>query len=141
MKPHDNAEVLKLASNLRLYAILFRNGADCLQQYDQAVAMATQQQPTQNSFLSIAVGVRTALLFLGAGDESGARLRIPQETEAHPQPVRAVQHAADRDIRQSGKRSQCAGTNLTNEQITEFVDRQANAVPNYPLPRHGQLDY
>ena len=56
VKPHDNAEVLKLASRLRLYAILFRNGADHLQQYDQAVAMATQQQPTQNVFTVLLSG-------------------------------------------------------------------------------------
>ena len=136
MKPHDNAEVLKLASNLRLYAILFHNGADCLQQYDQAVAMATQQQPTQNffsvslsgyvlRFFSLELAMKAVLAYVS--------LKKPKHIHNLSELFNTLQAETSGNLASAVS----AQTNLTNEQITEFVDRQANAFPTIRYPDTG----
>ena len=136
MKPHNNAEVLALASRLRLYAILFRNGADYLHQYEQVVAVVTQQQPTQNffsvllsgyvlRFFSLELAMKAVLAYVSP--------KKPKRTHNLSELFNTLQAETSGNL----ANATIAQSNLTNEQITEFVDRQANAFPNIRYPDTG----
>ena len=136
MKPHDNAEVLKLASKLRLYAILFRDGADCLQQYDQAVAMATQQQPTQN-FFSVSLSGYVLRFFSLELAMKAVLAYVSPKKPKHIHNLSELFNTLQAETSGNLASAVSAQTNLTNEQIAEFVDRQANAFPTIRYPDTG----
>ena len=133
MKPHNNAEVLKLASRLRLYAILFRNGADYLQQYDQVVAIVTQQQPTQNFFSVLLPGYVLRFFSL----ELAMKAVLTYVSPKKPKRTHNLSELFDMlQAETSGNLASAvsAQSSLTNEQITEFVHRQANAFETIRYP-------
>ncbi len=136
MKPHNNAEVLKLASRLRLYAIFFRNGADYLKQYDQVVATVTQQQPTQNVFSVLLSGYVLRLFSLEVAMKAVLAYVSPKEPK-HIHNLSELLNILQAETSGNLASSVSAQSNLTNEQITEFVVRQANAFQTIRYPDTG----
>ena len=136
MKPHDNAEVLKLASRLRLYAIFFRNGADYLRQYDQMVAIATRQQPTQNFFSVLLSGYVLRFFALELAMKAVLAYVSPREPK-HIHNLSELFSMLQAESSGNFASAVSAQSNLTNKQITEFVDRQADAFPTIRYPDTG----
>lgn len=136
MKPHNNAEVLKLASRLRLYAILFRNGADYLHQYEQVVAVVTQQQPTQNFFSVLLSGYVLRFFSLELAMKAILAYVSPKEPK-HTHNLSELFNKLQAETSGNLASAAIAQSNLTNEQITEFVNRQANAFPTIRYPDTG----
>ena len=136
MKPHNNAEVLKLASRLRLYAIFFRNGADYLRQYDQVVATVTQQQPTQNVFSVLLSGYVLRFFSLELAMKAVLAYVSPKEPK-HIHNLLELLNILQAETSGNLASSVSAQSNLTNEQITEFVVRQANAFSTIRYPDTG----
>ena len=136
MKTHANAETLKLASRLRLYAILFRNGAECLKHYDQVVSIVTQQQPTQNAFPVMLSGYVLRFFSLELAMKAVLAYVSPQEPK-HTHNLSELFDILNSET--SGALASAVSTqsNLTPQQIKDFVDRQANAFPTIRYPNTG----
>ena len=136
MKPHDNAEVLKLASRLRLYAIFFRNGANYLHQYEQVVATVPQQQPTPNFFSVLLSGYVLRFFSLELAMKAVLAYVAPKEPK-HIHNLSELFKMLQAETSDNLARAISAQSNLTREQIAEFMDRHAKAFQTIRYPDTG----
>ena len=136
MKPHTEVEMLKLASRFRLYAILYGKGADFLDQFYQ-LAEATSEQAKLEAMWPSTLSATLLRYFSLELALKSVRTFISTQNFRRIHDLKELFDSIE--YKTSGKfaDSIVARSNLTRDQITQFVNRHANLFIMMRYPDSG----
>ena len=136
MKPHTEVEMLKLASRFRLYAILYGKGADVLDQFCQ-LAEATSEQAKLEAMWPSKLSATLLRSFSLELALKSVRTFISTQKFRRIHDLKELFDSIEYETSGKFADSIVARSNLTRDQITQFVNRHANLFIMMRYPDSG----
>ena len=140
MKPHTEVEMLKLASRFRLYAILYGKGADVLDQFCQLAEATSEQAKLEAMWPSTLSATLSATLLRYFSLElalKSVRTFISTQKFRRIHDLKELFDSIEYETSGKFADSIVARSNLTRDQITQFVNRHANLFIMMRYPDSG----